>query len=373
MIDAVGWGDATNAFVEGRRSAPGAFSSIERRPGGPAGNGTDTNDNATDWFVTTTPSPQNLASPSVPGADLDADGHDRAAPEPDTDRQLGRDADAEPDGSTDPEPDRRADPKPDRRADPHAGTDRTPTPVPTPVPTATPDPTATPTPPPSIVAIADARAMPDASTVTIAGVLTTDLGAVESARGGFVQDSTGGIAIYLDAAVTSPMPMGTPVVVRGFIDDRFAQRTLRVGVGHRSGRRRRAAATVGRDHRHGVGSPGRRLVAVSGAITLGPDELSDGTAVTIDDGSGPLRVVVIPAALASRELRTGDVVSPSVRSASVTARGPPAATGCSSPPRRTSSWSSRRRPPRHPRRPRRRPRHPRRPRRRTRRPRRPRP
>jgi len=43
-IDAVGWGDATNAFVEGSvASAPAAGSSIERLPGGPLGNGTDTN------------------------------------------------------------------------------------------------------------------------------------------------------------------------------------------------------------------------------------------------------------------------------------------------------------------------------------------
>ena len=35
-IDAVGWGDATNAFVEGTAgAAPAAGSSIERRPGGP--------------------------------------------------------------------------------------------------------------------------------------------------------------------------------------------------------------------------------------------------------------------------------------------------------------------------------------------------
>ena len=62
-IDAIGWGDATNAFVEGSpAAAPPAGSSLERRPGGSAGNGTDTNDNAADWFVQPTPGPQNLAS-----------------------------------------------------------------------------------------------------------------------------------------------------------------------------------------------------------------------------------------------------------------------------------------------------------------------
>ena len=46
-IDAVGWGDASSSFVEGTAvAAPPAGSSIERAPGGQAGNGTDTNDNA---------------------------------------------------------------------------------------------------------------------------------------------------------------------------------------------------------------------------------------------------------------------------------------------------------------------------------------
>ncbi len=67
-IDALGWGDATNAFVEGTAAvAPPAGSSLERAPGGAAGNGWDTNDNATDLFVQGTPSPQGLASAPVPG------------------------------------------------------------------------------------------------------------------------------------------------------------------------------------------------------------------------------------------------------------------------------------------------------------------
>jgi hypothetical protein len=66
-IDAVGWGDATNSFVETTRApAPPAASSLERRPGGLAGNTTDTNDNAADWFVQSVPNPQGLAAPPVP-------------------------------------------------------------------------------------------------------------------------------------------------------------------------------------------------------------------------------------------------------------------------------------------------------------------
>jgi hypothetical protein len=58
LIDSVGWGTATNALVEGSAApappataAPG--SSIERLP-----NGHDTNDNATDFTVTSSPSPR---------------------------------------------------------------------------------------------------------------------------------------------------------------------------------------------------------------------------------------------------------------------------------------------------------------------------
>ena len=66
-LDAVGWGDAASAFVEGApAAAPPAGSSLERRPGGTAGNGTDSNDNASDWFVQGAPSPQNLAAPAIP-------------------------------------------------------------------------------------------------------------------------------------------------------------------------------------------------------------------------------------------------------------------------------------------------------------------
>ena len=69
VIDAVGWGTATNQYVEGSvAAAPPAKSSLERRPGGPEGNTIDTNDNGTDWFVQTNPSPQSLASTPTSGA-----------------------------------------------------------------------------------------------------------------------------------------------------------------------------------------------------------------------------------------------------------------------------------------------------------------
>ena len=66
-IDAVGWGDATNEYVEGTPlPAPPARASIERNPGGLGGNTHDTNDNAADWLVQGFPAAQNLAAPPAP-------------------------------------------------------------------------------------------------------------------------------------------------------------------------------------------------------------------------------------------------------------------------------------------------------------------
>jgi len=54
LVDSVGWGTATNVFVEGTAApAPAAGKSLGRTP-----TGVDTNDNATDFRVSDTPSPR---------------------------------------------------------------------------------------------------------------------------------------------------------------------------------------------------------------------------------------------------------------------------------------------------------------------------
>src|SRR5215213_8118735 len=66
-VDAVGWGDATNTFVEGTAAAaPAAGSSIERKPGGIDGNTIDTNANVADFFAQASPNPQSVAAPPLP-------------------------------------------------------------------------------------------------------------------------------------------------------------------------------------------------------------------------------------------------------------------------------------------------------------------
>ncbi len=134
VIDAVAWGDATNAFVEGTATpAPAAGSSLERGPGGSAGNGTDTNDNAHDWFLQPMPSPQGLGRAAHPGTGIAEPHADRSAehqpkcepqsdPDPDRHADRGCDAFTEPDPDRDPTPTttppRRPRPRPPRRPRP---------------------------------------------------------------------------------------------------------------------------------------------------------------------------------------------------------------------------------------------------------------
>jgi hypothetical protein len=72
-IDAVGWGTATGAWLEGTPApAPPAGSSIERLPGGATGSTQDTGDNAADFVVRAAPDPQNSGSAPTPDATPEA-------------------------------------------------------------------------------------------------------------------------------------------------------------------------------------------------------------------------------------------------------------------------------------------------------------
>ncbi|HSS36073.1 MAG TPA: lamin tail domain-containing protein, partial [Patescibacteria group bacterium] len=291
-LDAVGWGDAANAFVEGAAApAPPAGSSLERRPGGSAGNIVDTNDNGADWLVVGSPQPQNLSSPPVPGP-----GPTPTPPTP----------------ASTPVP--TSTPTPTAPATP-AGTP-TPTPMPTATPTSTAPPTAPPTPTPTeapsptampLTGIADARLLPDGSVVTIEGVVTVGLGSLESGRSGFVQDASGGIATFFDAVATVVVPAGTRVRIGGTIDDRYAQRTLRVDPG--------AVVDLGPDPLPdpvsvSTGAVGEAIeglrVGATGTIVEAPTAFADGLGLLLDDGTGEIRAIVMPAALGTAGPIRGD-------------------------------------------------------------------
>lgn len=68
ILDAVAWGTVSNVFVEGApfTQNPSANQSLERKPDGGEGNGTDTNNNAADFFLQSAPNPKNSASAAMP-------------------------------------------------------------------------------------------------------------------------------------------------------------------------------------------------------------------------------------------------------------------------------------------------------------------
>lgn len=357
-IDSLGWGDATNAFVEGTApSAPAASSSVERRPGGLAGNTVDTNNNATDWFAQAAPNPQSLSAPPVPAAGPSPTPPATAAPTPTPSPVPSPSPAATPTpipsptpsatetSAPSPVPTATATPEPtataaptdtpaptiEPTAEPTPVPTTVPTPVPTPAPTDTPAPTATATPAPTLaptpsptavptpsptatpvapIAIASARAMADGGAATIVGVLTTKLGALESGRTAFVQDDTGGIALYLDASPLDGLAAGTVIQATGTVDDRYAQRTLRVALADivilgLAPVPAPVAVSTG-----AVGEPieGSR-VRVSGITVGSPTAYADGLGILVDDGTGTIRAIVGIDALGGATLPSGTLVT----------------------------------------------------------------
>ena len=342
-IDALAWGDATNAFVEGAAAtAPAAGASIERLPGDLGGNTIDTNSNAADWFAQSTPNPQSLAAPPVPApvpsATATPGPSETLSPTPGptdtpspTVTPLPSDSPTPSDGpsvepsatvapTATPEPSASVPPTPEPSVEPTATPAPTPAPTapptPEPTPSASPEPTATitpspsPTPSPVVVPIAGARLLPDGAVVTIEGVLTTQLGALEAGRKGFVQDLTGGIAIYLDAAVVDPLPAGTVIRVAGTLDDRYAERTLRVGEADVvvTGDASLPAPILSVTGEVAEPFEGAR-VTVDGLTVGSPTALADGLGILVDDGTGAVRAILGSDALGAVALPAGTHVS----------------------------------------------------------------
>jgi hypothetical protein len=277
-VDAVGWGTATSTWLEGVPApAPPAGSTLERLPGGELGSGQDSDQNHVDFLVRPAPDPQNAASPPVA---TDPASPVQSASEPASDGASSS-------VSLDPGPSVTPAPTPSQA---ESGTPiATPEPTVTPTPTPSPTPEPTPTPAP-VMTIAEARALPDGTPVTILATATTDAAFAEG--GGYLADATGGIAVLL---ADGTLPRGAELLVNGTVDDRFAQRTIRadaanvtvVGPGTEP-----AAVPVD------TGSVNEavegRLVLLAGVVQGSPTALSSGLAYDLDDGSGPVRVLVGP-------------------------------------------------------------------------------
>ena len=345
-VDAVGWGDASSAFVEGAPvPAPAAGASIERKPGGTGGNTIDTNDNAADWFAQGSPNPQSLAAPPVPvpGPTATPGPSPTLAPsptpvptsDPSPTPAITALPTATPEATASPSPTfvPTAAPTPESTATPEStpgasesptlppatpaptpepapsatlAPTQEPTPEPTPMPTSTAVPSATPLP---VISIVEARNLPAGSTARVIGVLTTHLGALESERKAFIQDETSGIALYLDVAVVDGLPADTLVTVTGTIDERFAERTLRANLADvvALGEQQRPPPWFQQTGEIGEATEGYRVL-LQGVTVGSPSSLSDGLGLMVDDGSGAVRVIVGPDALGGLSVPSGTTV-----------------------------------------------------------------
>ena len=239
------------------------------------------------------------------GTDADA--------EPDRDADVEPDCDAEPDGDADAEPELHADPDPapaptDAESDADPSPDPTPTSTPTPSPTPTPTPSPTPT--PTSITIAAARALADDSRATISGTLTSALGALESGRTAFLQDDDRRDRHLPRCRRRRRDPAGTAVIVSGTLDTRYGSErfVLPRPTSWSSGRPVSRPVSRSRPARPARPFEGRR-VTIGGSVVGGSDVLADGLAVAVDDGTGPIRIVVTPDALGEHALPSGTLVS----------------------------------------------------------------
>jgi hypothetical protein len=271
-VDAVGWGTAASTWLEGFPApAPPAGSSLERLPGAELGSGQDSGDNLVDFVVRGTPDPQNSASPPVPSGEPSPMVSPSDFPSPTGSLTAPPSV---PPGSPEPTP--------------IATPDSTPSATPVETPTTPPSPTPTPTPAP--MTVGQARAMPDGETVVVVGTTLTDSAFTEG--GGYLADATGGIAVLL---ADGAFPRGVELVVRGTVDDRFSQRTIRanaadVAVLGPAADRDPIPADTG-----GIGEAVEgQLVTLDGVIDGAPTVLTSGLAYDVDDGSGPVRVLIGP-------------------------------------------------------------------------------
>ena len=202
-FDALAWGDATNGFVEGTPApAPAEGSSVERLPGGLAGNWLDTNDNAADTRLEPAPVGQGALAPATPDVAPTPSVPATAAPFP-TETAAATatsSATATPTPTTTP---------------PASGT---PQPSPSPTPTAVPEPTP----------ISVARRLAVGSAAFVTGIVTAQAGTLVDARTIAIQDETGGTAVRLVAGSEHIAVRGDRVTVRGTTSDPYGNLTLRV-------------------------------------------------------------------------------------------------------------------------------------------------
>ena len=325
VVDSISWGDASSSFVEGNAgAAPVASSSLERKPGGAAGNATDTNNNAADTAVNSSPVAQPLAAAEVPAPTptLTLAPTPTTAPTPTATPTVAPTATPEPTLTPEPTPPCTDTPVPETPT-PEAPTptpemtpELTPAPSPTPAPTSaptdtpgstgepsatpatdtppptdTPTPTASPTPPatPTVITIAAARAQALGSTVALRGVMTAPFGLLDGSRHAYIDDGTG--AISLGTGFDAPfLPAGTDVGASGVLVSVTGELTLAVSQPADIVVFGSAAlpAPISVATSLACEPLESHLIEVEGTLVAEPGTGEDGVLSVIDDGSGPL-------------------------------------------------------------------------------------
>jgi hypothetical protein len=167
-----------------------------------------------------------------------------------------------------------------------------PTPEPSSSPTATPTPTPTPSPVDPLMSIAQARQQATGTHLRLRGVVTVGSGLIEPGSA-IVQDASAAILIRLDDEAGT-LHRGQLVELDGVRSTRSGMLTLRVetrplilGQGAEPEAPRVQTGSVAEAHE-------ARLVSVRGAITSTPlRSTANNVSFTIDDGSGPLRIVLL--------------------------------------------------------------------------------
>ena len=271
-VDALGWGTAASTWLEGQPApavAPGH--SLERLPGGLAGSAQDTDHNLVDFVDQPVPDPQNAASPPVAVSPSPSPTDENASPTalPSTDPT------SLPTGTPTATP--ASSPTPEPTLDPTPSPTASPTPSPTPSPTVQP-----------AIDIATARGLPDGSVATIEGLsLTTG---TFTDGGGCVADATAGIAVLVTGGT---FPRGHVLRITGELDDRYHQRTLRAEVDDLVVIEATDEPTALDVATAAVGEALEcQLAGVDADVVSGATLLTGAIAYEIDDGSGPVRLVI---------------------------------------------------------------------------------
>jgi uncharacterized protein YdeI (BOF family) len=140
-----------------------------------------------------------------------------------------------------------------------------------------------------VTTIAEARLLPDGTSVTLRGVTLTDSTFTDG--GGYLTDATGGIAVLVSDGTFG---RDREIEVTGLLDTRYEQRTLRAAIADVKdlGNGSEPAPLGVATGNIGEGTEAV-LVHMEGEVVSSATTLASGIAFDVDDGSGAVRVLLM--------------------------------------------------------------------------------